>query len=257
MGPERRFRLDGRTAIVAGAGGGIGGGIAEAFAAAGAKVGCLDRDDGAVRATAARIGASGGLALAIPCDVTKEAEIAAAVTAVSGAFGPIRVLVNSTSADDPSGDVTEIDPATWNAVIAVNLTSAYLTSRAVIPGMARAGGGSIIHVASQLGRVASPRRAVYCASKGALIQLAKAMALDHAGQGIRVNTLSPGAIETRRMLLRYGDMENARKVNTPRYPVGRLGQPAEMGEAALFLASDASSFMTGSDLLVDGGYSAT
>ncbi len=256
MTVDGKFRLDGRTALIAGAGGGIGGGIAEAFAAAGAKVGCLDRDPAAARATAARIGAAGGLALAITCDVTKETEIASAVAAVSGAFGPVRVLVNSTSADDPSGDVTEIDLATWNMVLAVNLTSAYLTSRAVIPGMAKAGGGSIIHVASQLGRVASPRRAVYCTTKGALIQLAKAMALDHAKQGIRVNTLSPGAVETRRMLLRYGDMENARAVNAPRYPLGRIAATSEMGQAALFLASDASSFMTGSDLLVDGGYSA-
>jgi NAD(P)-dependent dehydrogenase (short-subunit alcohol dehydrogenase family) len=122
--------------------------------------------------------------------------------------------------------------------------------------MAKGGGGSIIHIASQLGRVGAPGRALYCATKGALIQMARAMALDHASDGVRVNTLSPGAVETQRLVMRYGDMEGARRHSVPLHPIGRLGQPEEIARAALFLASEASSFMTGADLLVDGGFTA-
>jgi len=130
-------------------------------------------------------------------------------------------------------------------------------SRAILPTMIAGGGGVIIHVASQLGHVGSAGRPAYCATKGALIQLAKAMAADHAGDGVRVNSLSPGAVETHRMVLRHGDMEEARRVSGPKHLVGRLGLPDEIATAALFLASPAASFMTGTDLLVDGGYIAT
>jgi NAD(P)-dependent dehydrogenase (short-subunit alcohol dehydrogenase family) len=122
--------------------------------------------------------------------------------------------------------------------------------------MVKAGGGSIIHIASQLGTVGTPGRVAYCATKGALITMAKAMASDHAAQQIRVNTLSPGAVETDRMILRFGDMKKARKALGPKHLVNRLGLPEEIAAAALFLACDASSFMTGSNLLVDGGYNA-
>jgi NAD(P)-dependent dehydrogenase (short-subunit alcohol dehydrogenase family) len=114
----------------------------------------------------------------------------------------------------------------------------------------------VILIASQLGRVASPGRPAYCATKGALIQLAKVLAADHAAQGIRANTISPGAIATRRMLRRWKDMDEARQGMGPKHLLGRIGQPEEIARAAVFLASDASSFMTGSDLLVDGGYTA-
>jgi len=129
-------------------------------------------------------------------------------------------------------------------------------SRWAIPHMAARGGGSIIHIASQLGTVGTPGRVAYCATKGALVTMAKAMASDHAAQGIRVNTLSPGAVETDRMVLRFGDMQKAREVLGPKHLMNRLGYPEEIAAAALFLASDASSFMTGSNLLVDGGYNA-
>jgi NAD(P)-dependent dehydrogenase (short-subunit alcohol dehydrogenase family) len=122
--------------------------------------------------------------------------------------------------------------------------------------MVAGGGGSIIFIASQLGRVGSAGRAAYCATKGALIQLAKVIAADHAAQGIRANTLSPGAVETRRMLRLWKDMDEARRMMGPKHLLGRLGRPAEIAQAAVFLASEASSFMTGSDLLVDGGYTA-
>jgi NAD(P)-dependent dehydrogenase (short-subunit alcohol dehydrogenase family) len=122
--------------------------------------------------------------------------------------------------------------------------------------MIAAGGGSIIIIASQLGHVGSAGRAAYCATKGALIQLAKVMAIDHAVQNIRVNTLSPGAVETQRLLRRYGSFEAAQETLGAKHLLRRLGRPQEIAAAAVFLASDAASFVTGSDLLVDGGYTA-
>ena len=157
---------------------------------------------------------------------------------------------------DRTATVLEMDEAAWDRVIRINLTGAFLMVKAAIPAMIARGGGSVILIASQLGRVASPGRPAYCATKGALIQLAKVLAADHAAQGIRANTLSPGAIETRRMLRRWKDMDEARRMMGPKHLLGRLGLPEEIARAAVYLASDASAFMTGSDLLIDGGYTA-
>ncbi|MEZ5850362.1 MAG: SDR family oxidoreductase [Hyphomicrobiaceae bacterium] len=249
-------RLDGRMAVVVGAGNGIGRAIVAAFAEAGAAVACLDIEAEAAQAAAADAARAGARTFAARCDVTSEASVAEALGGAMAALGPPRVLVNGAATNDPSGTIVDLDPVWWNRVLAVNLTGAYLMSRAAIPHMAAAGGGSIIHIASQMGSVGAPGRPAYCAVKGALIQLAKVMAVDHAKDGIRVNTLSPGAVETRRMLLRHGTMEEARRNAVPLHPIGRLGQPEEIARGALFLASDASSFMTGSDLLIDGGYTA-
>jgi len=254
--PNNPFRLDGKPAIVVGAALGIGRAIALVFADAGAKVACLDIDEAAASETAARIKSVGGAAMAHRCDVTSEASIAEAVKAAIAAHGGPRVLVNGAAMREPTGTIVELEPADWNRAIAINLSGAYLMSRAVIPHMANAGGGSIIHIASQMGRVGAAGRGVYCATKGALVQLAKVMAVDHARDNIRVNTLSPGAVETERVSFRYGSMADARAQAVPKHPIGRLGQSEEIGRAALYLASDASSFMTGSDLLIDGGYTA-
>src|SRR5262245_18531933 len=254
--PNNPFRLDGKPAMVVGAALGIGRAIALAFADAGAKVACLDIDEAAARDTAARICSDGGAAMAHRCDVTSETSIADALRAAIVAHGGPRVLVNGPAMREPTGTIVELAPADWNRAIAINLSGAYLMSRAVIPHMVNAGGGSIIHIASQMGRVGAAGRGVYCASKGALIQLAKVMAVDHARDNIRVNTLSPGAVETERVAFRYGSMADARAQAVPKHPIGRLGQPEEIGRAALYLATDASSFMTGADLLIDGGYTA-
>jgi NAD(P)-dependent dehydrogenase (short-subunit alcohol dehydrogenase family) len=144
----------------------------------------------------------------------------------------------------------------WNHAIAVNLTGAFLMSRAAIPLMASSGGGSIINVASQLGSVAVPANPAYCASKGGLIQLTRAMALDHAKEAIRVNALSPGAVMTERLIGVYGSEQRVRHALTGKYPIGRIGMPQDLVGAAVFLGSEASRFMTGADLVVDGGYSA-
>lgn len=250
------FSLSGKTAIVTGAGSGIGRAIALAFAQAGAAVACMDLDGAAAAAAANDIVTSGGKGLAVSGDVSIEGDTLAAAAAARDAFGPIGILVNGGAGNDPNGSVLEITPEQWDRVFAVHVRGAYLMSRAVLADMIAAGGGNIIFIASQLGRVGATGRPAYCAAKGALIQLAKAMAADHAEQNIRVNTLSPGAVETPRMIARFGSMEDARRLAGPKHLAGRLGQPEEIARAALFLASDAASFMTGADLLVDGGYTA-
>lgn len=251
-----RFSLAGKTAIVTGAGGGIGRAVARAFAESGAAVACVDLDWAMAEETAKAITTAGGKALPIDCDVASEISTRAAVARAASELHGLHVLVNGAAAMDPSGTVTDHDLATWNQVFAVNVAGAYLMSRWAVPHMTQAGGGSIIHVASQLGSVGAPGRVVYCATKGALLQMARAMALDHAADRIRVNTLSPGAVATQRLAYRFGSIEKAQETAGPKHALGRLGQPDEIAAAAVFLASDASSFMTGADLLVDGGYNA-
>jgi NAD(P)-dependent dehydrogenase (short-subunit alcohol dehydrogenase family) len=251
------YSLAGKSAVVTGAGNGIGRAIALAFAQAEANVACVDIDAKAAEATAAAAANEGVKTLAVRCDVADEADVAAAAKAILQKFPAIHVLVNGAAGYDPNGTVLDLTLSDWNRVFAVNVGGAFLMSRAILPAMVAAGGGSIIHIASQLGSVAAPRRAAYCATKGALIQLAKAMATDHAAQKIRVNTLSPGAVETERLVKRFGDMETARRTAGPKHLLQRLGQPEEIARAAVFLASDASSFITGADLLIDGGYNAT
>jgi NAD(P)-dependent dehydrogenase (short-subunit alcohol dehydrogenase family) len=246
--------LTGKVAVVTGAANGIGRAICLAFAQAGAKLACLDIQADAAAQTAA---ACGHEAFALRCDVSSEGESKAAAAAVLERFGAVHVLVNAAATDDRNGTILDIDAQEWTRVFAVNVTGAFLMSRALLPAMIANGGGSIIHIASQLGRVAAPARAAYCSSKGALIQLAKAMAVDHAGKNIRVNALSPGAVETRRLVLHFGDMETARRLSGPKHLLNRLGQPEEIAQAALFLASDGASFITGADMLVDGGYTTT
>ena len=247
-------RLEGKVAFVTGAGGAIGGAIARRFAIEGAAVICVDLIADAAERTASSINAAGGRAVALGCDVATASEVMDAVDAAARAFSRIDVLVNTAANDEPSGTVAELDDAAWNRALAVNLTGVFLVCKYGIPKLVAAGGGSIVIIASQLGRVVVPRRPAYVTSKAALLQLGRSIALDHAKDRIRVNTLSPGAIETNRLIFRYGDMEAARTALVPLHPIGRLGRPDEIANGALFLASEESSFMTGADLVMDGGY---
>lgn len=239
-------RLSGKTAIVTGAARGIGAAIAAGFAAEGARVATFDLHP-------PRAPADG---LSLEVDVAQEESVTQAVDQVARSFGRLDILVNCAAADGIRGKVTEMSLADWNRALAVNLTGAFLLARAAIPAMTSSGGGSIVNVASQLGSVAVPANPVYCASKGGLIQLTRAMALDHAGAGIRVNALSPGAVLTERLIGAYGSEDKVRAALTAKYPLGRIGMPQDLVGAAVFLASDESAFMTGADLVVDGGYTA-
>ena len=206
-------RLDGKRSVVTAAGHGIGRAVAFAYAAAGASVLCSDIDREAVEATAAEIRAAGGNARAFACDVSSAQETRALAAHAAEHLGGIDVVLFGAAVQDGTATVLELEEAVWNQVLSVNLSGAFLVAKACLPALIEAGGGSIILIASQLGSVASPGRAAYCATKGALIQLAKVMAADHAGENIRVNTLSPGAVETNRLLRRFGDMAAARAGN--------------------------------------------
>lgn len=247
-------RLHGKVAIVTGAGGGIGSAICRQFAAEGAAVLGVDIDAGALDRMAAAVRTADGRASTLTADVADEATAQAAVARARSEFGRLDVLVSNAVYDLPLAPVTGIALADWRRTMAVNLDSAFLLCKHAIPAMESGGGGSIILVASQLGSVARPGRPWYCAAKGALIQLAKAMALDHADQHIRVNSLSPGPVETGRYLRNFDTLEAARASHHTL--LGRLGAPDEIAAGAVFLASDESAFMTGADLLIDGGYTA-
>jgi len=248
--------LANRTVLIIGAATGIGRAIAEPFAAAGAAVICADLDSPGASATAEAIRQRGGRAEGLACDVTRATEVDSAVTGAEALFGGLDCLVYAAAAPDPSGTVLEIEPETFEQILAVNLTGAFLAARAAIPAMQRRGGGTIIFIASQLAHVASAGRPAYCASKGGLVQFARVLAVDHAADNIRVNTLSPGGVATVRLERRYGSLDNARAVLDAKHPLGRIAEVEEIARAALFLATEQSSFMTGADLLVDGGYCA-
>ena len=250
------MQLAGKAALISGAGGDICRAIAIAFAREGASVVCCDIAQDRAAETVRMINETGGQAISQHCDAASEEQTLAAAAAGHAAFGRLDILVSGAAPNDPSGTVLETTVADWQRVLDINLTGSFLLSRAVLPYMIEGGGGSIIFIASQMGRVGAARRPAYCATKGALIQLAKVMAADHAAQNIRVNTLSPGGVETQRTLNRYGSFAAARETLGAKHPVGRLGRPDEIAGAAVFLASDAASFVTGSDLLVDGGYTA-
>jgi NAD(P)-dependent dehydrogenase (short-subunit alcohol dehydrogenase family) len=253
MNTSGQARLTGRVILVTGAGKGIGRAIAERIVAEGGRVACFDLVGEEAKAVAKALGER---ALGLEGDVTDPASAEAAVRETLSAFGALHGLVNNAAAPSHSGTVATLALADWNSEIAVSLTGAFLMSKFAVPAIAAAGGGSIVHVASQFGRVAVAGSAAYCSAKAGLVNLAKVMALDHAGEHIRVNTLSPGAVGTHRLIASRGSFEAANLALAPKHPIGRIGRPEEIAAAAAFLLSEDSSFMTGSDLLVDGGYSA-
>ena len=244
-------KLDAKVAIVTGAAGGIGGAICRRFLAEGARVAALDINPDPLQPLVAE---SSGHCLVRICDVSSESDIEDAVAQTVDEFGGLDVIVNNAVYDLPLQPLTEVSLADWRRTWAVNVDGPFLLSRAAIPHMADRGGGSIIHIASQLARAAKPNRPWYCSQKGALISLARAMALDHASQGIRVNTVSPGPVETDRFFRNFPTKAIARE--NADTMLGRAGQPEEIAAGVLFLASDESSYMTGADLLIDGGYTA-
>jgi NAD(P)-dependent dehydrogenase (short-subunit alcohol dehydrogenase family) len=196
----------------------------------------------------------------IRCDVANAADVDRAVSEVLDRHGAVDVLVNSAGIHRP-GTVATTSVADWNAILAVNLRGAYLVSRAVLPAMIRQGRGSIVHIASVAGLVGGRDSAAYIASKGGLIALTKAMAVDHAPQGVRVNCVCPGMIETPMLAATDQGMSNVTRRNVhrdriARHPLGRLGSAADVAAAVRYLAGDDAGWVTGSVLTVDGGYTA-
>lgn len=250
-------RLKNKIALITGAARGIGRGIALKFAQEGAAVGVLDIDEAACRQVVDEIAAAGGRAVALRASVADEQQVEAAVAQLRNAFGLINVLVNN-AAVMPAGRLHETSPADFDRCVAVNLRGAYLVSRAVIPQMIELRQGSIIHMASVTGVIGLPGLAAYSATKGALIALARAMSTDYARLGIRVNTVSPGTIDSPMLhdfLAAQSSPDSLRRAYDEMHPIGRVGTIEEVANVFLFLASDESSFVTGANYQVDGGIS--
>jgi NAD(P)-dependent dehydrogenase (short-subunit alcohol dehydrogenase family) len=247
-------RLAGRVALVTGGGGEIGGAISRRFAAEGAEVAVADIEPAKAQAVARVILDGGGRAHALAADVASEASAEAAVAETVRIFGKLTTLVNVAATVTPDGTVETLSLAQWNDAIGVNLTGAFLMCKFAVPQLRRAGGGSIVNIASQLGHLGVPLRSPYCTTKAALIHFTRILAMDHAVDGIRANTISPGFILTERSSRRTGGKEQARAINGPRHLLNRPGEPDEIAAGALYLASDDAAFVTATDLLIDGGY---
>jgi NAD(P)-dependent dehydrogenase (short-subunit alcohol dehydrogenase family) len=247
--------LAGRVALVTGAGSGIGRAIALRFARAGASMSVVDVVADAARRVAGDIRGAGGRAVVVPADVSAAADCRRVIEQTAGQFGRLDILVNNAGIIRRA-TVLETSEEDWHQVMAVNVTAVFRLSRLAIPHMIAAGGGVILNVASGWGLVGGPRAAAYCASKGAVVQLTRAMAIDHGPERIRVACLCPGDTDTP-MLLREAEQIGEPAADFLRdaaaRPLGRVGRPEDIAEAALYLASDAASFVTGTTLVVDGG----
>ncbi|MAG36099.1 MAG: short-chain dehydrogenase [Dehalococcoidia bacterium] len=255
------MRLAGKVAIVTGAAHGIGEATAAAFASEGARIVIADRDVPAARALAGRIGKN---ALAVETDVGQEGSVRRLFAAVSEQVGPSDILVNCAGIA-VGGAVDETSREAWQRVLQVNLESIFLCSREAVRQMRESGGGAIINIASVQGLVGLAGWSAYAASKGGIIALTRQMAVEYAADGIRVNAICPGAIDTallansaaEREQLAASDPAAGRTQAAARMcPLGRVGRPEEVATAALFLASDEASYVTGHSLVVDGGHTA-
>lgn len=252
-------RFTGKVAVVTGGSTGIGRACAQEFAAEGAAVVIADVNEAQGAELAASIEAAGGQALFHHTDVAQADSVAHMAAAACARFGGIDLLVNS-AAIQSYGSVVSTDEATWDRTIDVNLKGIYLASRHCIPAMAARGGGAVTSIASVQGIMSQPDVAAYAAAKGAIIAMTRTMALDHASEGVRVNAVSPGSIDTPMLresarLFKPEAVEETVASWGELHPLGRVGQPREIARVVLFLSSDDASFMTGANVVVDGGLS--
>jgi NAD(P)-dependent dehydrogenase (short-subunit alcohol dehydrogenase family) len=246
-------RLDKKIALITGAGSGIGRAIALAFALEGAKVALVGRREELVHSVAKE---AAGSPLALAGDVSKQADIDRILAQTSAHFGGLNVLVNNAGILH-IGDSEQITEAQWDETFNVNVRGLWLLSRSALPYMRKAGGGSIVNVASVLGINGARKRAAYAPSKGAVVLLTKCMAVDHGPDKIRVNAICPSFIETdltAEVIRKAPDPGAVRRERISVHPIGRLGQPEDIAGLAVYLASDESSWVTGAALPVDGGY---
>lgn len=251
-------RLAGKTALITGGGTGIGRACVLLFAREGARVALAGRRAGPLAAVAAEICNAGGDALVVPCDVTNVEQVEHAVRMTVDRFGRLEVVVNNAGAL-VTGTAEETSEAQWDRIIAVNLKGTFLVSRAALAPLRKSGGGSIVNIASVLGLVGMKQRVAYAAAKGGVIQLTRAMALDHAHEKIRVNCICPAIVETeliRDLFARQPGLAASRRQRIEQIPMGRMGRPEDVAQLALFLASEESSWVTGAALPLDGGLTA-
>ena len=247
-------RLDGKVAFISGGARGMGAEEARLFAREGAKVaiGDIAADDG--RSVEAEINQAGGDCLFVQLDVTSETNWQAAIGAAVERFGALHILVNNAGIGGVGGLVEDTTLAEWQRVMDINGKGVFLGTKAAIPEMRRAGGGSVINISSQLGIVATDNTSPqYHASKGAVRILTKSTAIQYAPDGIRANSVHPGPVVTDMTAGRRSDPEGYARMRS-RIPLGRFAEPIEIANAVLYLASDESSFVTGSEVVVDGGW---
>jgi NAD(P)-dependent dehydrogenase (short-subunit alcohol dehydrogenase family) len=251
-------RLAGKIALITGGGTGIGRACAVEFARQGANVAVTGRRPELLAATVEAIQKAGGTAMAVTCDVTRAETVAKAIQAVTTRFGSLNTVVNNAGAM-VAATAENTSESDWDRVIDINLKGTFLVSRAALPELRKAGGGSIINISSVYGIVAAKNRAAYAASKGGVTMLTRAMALDHAQEKIRVNCICPSLVETeiaRELFANQPDPEAARRARISLIPMGRAAAPEEIAHLAVYLASDESSWVTGAALPIDGGQSA-
>jgi NAD(P)-dependent dehydrogenase (short-subunit alcohol dehydrogenase family) len=251
------MRLDGKVALITGAGSGIGRESALLFAAEGAAVIVADIDDSGGRETVAAVEKDGGRAAYVHADVAKAAEAAKMIDAAERTFGKLNVLFNNAGImHGKDDDAVSTDEAIWDLTMNVNAKGVFLGCKYGIPAIRRAGGGSIINTASFVAVLgAATPQVAYTASKGAVLALTRELAIVHARENIRVNALCPGPLRTE-LLMKFLDTDAKKQRRLVHIPMGRFGTAAEIARAALFLASDDSSFVTGTEFLVDGGITA-
>ncbi|PZC48980.1 MAG: NAD(P)-dependent dehydrogenase, short-chain alcohol dehydrogenase family [Chloroflexi bacterium] len=243
------MRLEGKVALVTGFGSGIGRSTAVIFAREGAKIIGLSRSGSSGEETARLVREAGSEALFVPTDIRKLGDVEAALAKGLEAFGRLDIAVNSAGVR-VAGIATDLSEEDWDTALDTNLKGAFLVGRAAIPQMRLVGGGSIINISAASGFHGTKGRVAYSTSKGALNNFTEAMALDYAGENIRVNCICPGPTETPMM----GTVtDEVRAAMSERVPMGAIPQPEDIAEAAVFLASDAAHFITGAILAVDGG----